>query len=613
MTLPPILIFLIAFFACAALTPAVRYAARRYDWVAYPVKDRWHKTPTALMGGIAIYLAMAVPLFFLADFEGLWHALAGGRTQRAAPSIDAAIWIGATLSFVLGGIDDFLRIKPHTKLIGQILTASLMTFLGFRLHWFGSLTLDTLVTLFWIVGITNAFNLIDNMDGLCAGVGMIAAWYFGVLFLSGSGSGLAAALLIAGSLGGFLVYNFNPASIFMGDSGSLVIGFTLAMLGIHYAESLAAAPIALYGVPVMILLVPILDTTLVTLIRLLSGRKASTGGRDHTSHRLVLMGFSQRHAVLFLYGVGAISGIAALFVSTSDTLTSPAVVIPLGISVLLMGIYMAQLRVYEEEEFSVLRNHAYTPILLELTYKRQIVLVVLDFCLIAFSYYLSYRLRFSAAEFAFYFKTFLHSLPAIIACKFVAFFVVGIYRGFWRFMSTDDVFAFVKASTLATIFSIAAVTFLYRFMDFSKGLFVIDWLLTTGLLLGTRGSFRMALDFMSRKTLSGERALIYGAGRGGEILLREIVNNKSHRVNPVGFIDDDPLKTGKRLQGYPILGTFQEMERLYAQHAFGSIFVSFMTSAETDAAVSALKTFCKQHGVSLKRFSISLEEVDLDE
>ncbi len=586
--------------------------ARRRDWVAYPVKDRWHETPTALMGGIAIYLAVAVPLFFMADFQGFWSHFLGGKTQRTAPSIEAAIWVGATFMFVLGWVDDFLRIKPHVKLIGQILAASLMAFLGFRLHWFSSLTLDTLVTLFWIVGITNAVNLIDNMDGLCSGVGMIAALYFAVLFSTGTGSGLPAALLLAGALVGFLVYNYNPASIFMGDCGSLVIGFTLAMLGIHYSEAVASAPLARLGVPVMVLMVPMLDTTLVTLIRLLSGRKASTGGRDHTSHRLVLMGFSQRHAVLFLYGVGTISGIAAVFVNASDTLSSPAVIIPLGLSVLLMGIYMAQLRVYEEEEFSMLRNHAYTPILMELTYKRQIALVVLDFCLIAFSYYLSYRLRFSDGEFSFYFDLFLHSLPAIIACKFIAFFLVGIYRGFWRFMSTDDVFIFVKASTLATVFSVVAVTYLYRFRDFSKGLFVIDWLLTTGLLLGTRGSFRIFLDSMGRKTLAGEKALIYGAGRGGEILLREIVNNKSHQINPVGFIDDDPLKTGKRLQGYPILGTSLEMERLFEQHAFGCIFVSFMASPETEAAVSSVKAFCKKHGTSLRRFSISLEEVDLD-
>ena len=129
---------------------------------------------------------------------------------------------------------------------------------------------------------------------------------------------------------------------------------------------------------------PIFDTTLVTLIRLLSGRKASVGGKDHTSHRLVLMGFSEKKAVLFLYTVATVSGVSAMFVSTSDTLTSPAVIIPVALAIILMGIYLSQLRVYPEKEFSLLRDRSYTPILIELTYKRQLIQVLLDLCLIAF-------------------------------------------------------------------------------------------------------------------------------------------------------------------------------------------------------------------------------------
>ena len=136
------------------------------------------------------------------------------------------------------------------------------------------------------------------------------------------------------------------------------------------------------------------------------------------------MGFSEKKAVLFLYGVGLVSGIAAIFVSRSDTFTSPSVIIPVMLSILLMGIYLSQLRVYPEKEFSVLRGRTFTPILVELTYKKQIVLVVLDFCLIAFSYYLSYRLRFDSFQFPYYFKVFLKSLPAVIACKLTAFLLM---------------------------------------------------------------------------------------------------------------------------------------------------------------------------------------------
>ena len=245
-----------------------------------------------------------------------------------------------TFLFVLGLFDDFIHIKPQAKLVGQILVASLITFLGFRLHWFTSLTVDTMVTMAWIVGITNAFNLLDNMDGLCAGIALIAAVFLSFLFWGVMPEASLVAMVLAGSLAAFLVYNFNPASIFMGDCGSLVIGFMLAVLSLYLSETQSTLVFSNFVVPVMLLLVAIFDTTLVTFIRLLSGRKASVGGRDHTSHRLVLMGFSEKRAVLSLYGIGSIAGFAAVFVSRSDTLTSPVVIIPVIVAILLMGIYL---------------------------------------------------------------------------------------------------------------------------------------------------------------------------------------------------------------------------------------------------------------------------------
>jgi UDP-GlcNAc:undecaprenyl-phosphate/decaprenyl-phosphate GlcNAc-1-phosphate transferase len=558
----------LSFLICLAATPAVRYIAVKKDWVAHPTKERWHKKPTALLGGVAIYLGIAVPLFIIADFASILPHIFRPAGSLPLPSLASAIWLGMTLLFALGLLDDFLHIKPHTKLIGQIVVASLIIFLGFRLQWFASLTLDTMVTIAWIVGITNAFNLLDNMDGLCAGVGFIAAVFLAILYWESIPDAALIALAVAGALAAFLVFNFNPASIFMGDGGSLTIGFVVAVLSLYFSESQAANPLSNVAVPIILLIVPIFDTTLVTVIRLLSGRRASVGGKDHTSHRLVLMGFSEKRAVLFLYGIGAVAGVSALFVSRSDTITSPVVIIPMILAALLMGIYLAQLRVYPEKEFSLLRDRAYTPILIELTYKRQLLQVVLDLGLIAFSYYLSYRLRFTSDDFSLYFKVFLHSLPTVIACKLVAFFAMGIYRGIWGSMGSNDIFVFIKASSLGTLLSIAVVTFLYRFVDFSKGIFLIDWLLANTFLLGTRGSFRLFLDTIKRKTAAGEKALIYGAGRGGELLLREILNNQKLNIQPVGFIDDDTVKVGKRLQGFPILGASGDLEELKKKFNF---------------------------------------------
>jgi UDP-GlcNAc:undecaprenyl-phosphate GlcNAc-1-phosphate transferase len=445
------------------------------------------------------------------------------------------------------------------------------------------------------------------MDGLCAGVGLIAALTLAALFWNVSPVLAAAALTLAGAMGAFLIFNFKPASIFMGDSGSLLIGFSLALLSLVYAEHYAVNRLSAVGVPVFVMLVPIFDTTLVTFIRILSGRKASKGGKDHTSHRLVLMGLSEKGAVLGLYGIGAVAGVAAVFTSRSDTFTSPTVMIPAALAVLLMGIYLAQLRIYPEREFSVLRDKAYTPILLEVTYKRQILLVLMDLCLIAFSYYLSYRLRFEGKEFVSFFKLFLRSLPAVIVCKTLVFFVIGVYRGIWRYMSTNDVYTYLKASTIATFLCVATAYFLLRGGDFPMGIFIIDWFLTTGFLLGTRGSFRLFRDTIRRKSLRGDPVLIYGAGRGGEILLKEIHNNRLLNLAPVGFIDDDELKVGKRLQGYPVMGPSRDLEKLLSKTGATGVIISF--TARSPERVERVQRLCRQKGIGVRRFSVCLEDV----
>ncbi len=610
---PSIISLFSAFILCLVMTPIVRWVALKNHWEARPSDDRWHTRTTALMGGIAIFAAIMIPLLGVSDFASIGRLIFGADGNPVLPSIAATMAVGAAFLFSIGLLDDFKNIKPQTKLVGQILAASLVTFLGFRLHWFESLTLDTIATLFWVVGITNAFNLIDNMDGLCAGVGMVASAGLAVLYHGTAPEAFRLALILSGALAGFLVYNFKPAKIFMGDCGSLVIGFSISLLALYFPETGPSTYLATIAVPILILLVPILDTSLVTIIRLLSGRKASTGGRDHTSHRLVLIGFSERSSVLFLYGVGAVAGAAGVFVSQSDTLTSPAVILPVILAIVLMGVYLSQLRIYPEKEFSVLRDHRFARVVVDITYKKQLLFVALDSIIIIFSYYGAYRLRFDGSAFGYYFAVFLKSLPIIIGCKLVVFLLIGTYRGFWAYISTSDVFLYIRASFLASLACVVMVTFAYRFRDFSKGMFVLDWLITTGLLLGVRGSFRLFLETHKRKTLSGDKVVIYGAGRGGELLLREIINNKKLNVQPLGFLDDDPLKKGKKIQGYPILGPFEAIDGIHSRHQLNGVLISFNDMNGHHAkALEAAKEFCAGRNIQLKKFKINLQEVDLD-
>jgi UDP-GlcNAc:undecaprenyl-phosphate GlcNAc-1-phosphate transferase len=604
----PILPLLSAFAIAVAFTPAIRALAKRQNWLALPHKDRWHKQPTALMGGIAIFCGVLLPGIFVFDFSRITQ---GVLPDSGVRPFGAIALLGWTLLFILGVIDDFLHIKPYTKLIGQIIVASIVAFFGFRLHWFISLTVDTMITLLWVIGITNAFNLLDNMDGLCAGAGLICATAISYMLLPlGISEPLIFAVIIVGALAGFLIYNFNPASIFMGDCGSLPIGFGIAMLTLFYTETTVSNGLSGIAVPILVVMVPIFDTTLVTIIRILSGRKASTGGKDHTSHRLVLMGFSERSAVLVLYAITAISGLAAVFVHQSDTFTSPTVIIPIFLAVVLMGAFIAQLRVYPEKEFGVLRSRKFTPVLFEVTCKRQLLMIVLDFGLIAFAYYLSYRLHFSSTEFANHFNVFLHSLPIVIACKMGVFFIMGLYRGIWDYISTIDIFDCIKAAFVASLLTYAMVTLAYRYSDFSKGIFLIDSMFTLAFLLFARGFFRLLSDFVKRRTLVGERIMIYGAGRGGELLLREILNNPHLKLKPVGFVDDDVFKAGKQLQGFPILGTFEDMKLLQEEHHIEGIVISFNGPMSVEAHAKA-RSHCQQAGLSLKKFNIRLTQVDV--
>lgn len=286
---------LLAFLA----TPLTRILARRMGMVDQPGLRKAHRSPVPLLGGLAMYLALAIA--FLAF---------GSRDWRAE---GAGILGGATLLFLTGLWDDRYGMPVGVKLGAQVLAAIGVMLAGVQVHLLNP-WLDTAITLVWIVGITNALNLMDNMDGLAAGITLVAALFFlAMAALEGQGlvSGLAAAL--AGAAAGFLFYNFAPAVSFMGDAGSLTLGFILAVIGIklrfvHY-------PLAsTWSAPIVVLGVLIFDTTLVCLSRVRRGRSIFQGGSDHMSHRLVQIGLSQPRAVLTMYIAAASLGAAALII-----------------------------------------------------------------------------------------------------------------------------------------------------------------------------------------------------------------------------------------------------------------------------------------------------------
>ncbi len=259
-----------------------------------------------------------------------------------------------------GFLDDVFSLKASTKLIAQITVASVLLFFGYRLRWTESLLGDAMLTLFWIVGITNAFNLLDNMDGLCAGTTLVAGTFLLIGIVNASGVTSLALYLAAllGATAGFLVYNVHPASIFMGDTGSLFLGLNVASITLlaNPESSGTSSLVSVVTAPVLLLLIPIFDTTFVTAMRLLSGRLPSQGGRDHSSHRLVAIGLSEPRAVATLWFLAATGGMISLLLQSREH--SAAVVVGLGffLAMIIFGVYLAHIRIYDEDEAAVLKE-----------------------------------------------------------------------------------------------------------------------------------------------------------------------------------------------------------------------------------------------------------------
>lgn len=297
-----ILIVISALVVAAGVTPVARRVGALWGFVDRPEARKIHQVTMPRLGGVAIYLAFIAAL------------LVFGRLFYIRQLV--GILLGATLVSGIGLWDDHHSLRPWTKLAGQLLAVIILISTGVQVRMFHAPILDALLTALWVVGITNAMNLLDNMDGLSGGIAAIAAAFF--LLLAAMSGQYLVGILAAGLLGaclGFLIYNVNPASIFMGDSGALFLGFMLAAVGIKLRFPNNVTFVT-WMVPVLVLALPIFDTTLVTISRLRRGlNPLTTPGRDHTSHRLVAMGLTQREAVLTLCLIAGACGMLATFVT----------------------------------------------------------------------------------------------------------------------------------------------------------------------------------------------------------------------------------------------------------------------------------------------------------
>ena len=531
---------------------------------AAPREDRWHERTTPVLGGIGIFAGI---------LTGFWVAVAVGAAPASRELV--AILGGCAILFVAGLLDDLYSLGPIPKLVAQIAAACLVIFNGLTIS--GLISNDFLaglVALVWLVGMTNAFNLLDNMDGLAATLAAIAAVFFAIdaLEVHKSHAVLALSLALALACAGFLPFNLRygkSAAVFMGDSGSQVLGFLLAALGLTASWKVAGTTVATLLLPILILAVPILDTTLVTVVRLLDGRPVYQGGRDHTSHRLVYHGLSEKRAVVLLAVISAALGTTSLFYSVLDNAWVTLIGVLLTFALLVQ--FASVLSDVERSPGLVadrgwLRTFVANP--------RRLVESLVDFALITASFTLAYYLRLQGSGVSYQRHIFAVSIAVVVAARYLAFIPFGLYRGVWRYAGARDAASIVAAVVVSEVVAYLILDATQTWGPFPRSVFIIDALICTVLIGASRFWERAFVRGVSSLTGRAERhrTLIVGAGRGGRSLLRELRETPGEQV--VGFVDDDPRLSRRRLQGVPVLGDTSEIEQILSKARPDTVLVT---------------------------------------
>ena len=561
--------------------------ASRSRLLAMPVSDRWHKHPVPLFGGVAMIVAFAVGLF----------ALLPDRSLLPLPLL-----LCAGSMFALGVVDDVRPIGPVPKLVAQMLITGVVLTIAPPIAITGQPILDQLLAFVWIIGITNAFNLLDNMDGLAAGIAVLAGVCSLALLLPEEAGPLTISLVaFVGVVLGFLVYNSPPASIFMGDGGSHFLGAFLASACLFGTPGMKSQLIPSAVFPVLILLVPIFDTLFVTLTRRLSGRRALVGGRDHTSHRLVALGASERAAVISLYMLAAAGGLLAIGLQRLRVSSVVVLVALYALVLCAVAVVLAHVRHPDEESAND------PPLVSEIAYRKRSLELMLDMGLLTLAYYAAFRMRFPEGDASAFFPRFVQSVPIVVGTQIAGLYAAGKYRQVWRTLTTPELGTLLKGLAYGVTASVMVILTLYRFEGFSRGVFLLDLLIAFFLLVAARAAASSVDVYLRRQRAVGTPALIYGAGKGGALLARELLQNRDRNLLPVGFIDDDVRKRGLVMEGTPVLGTLDDLSALARQHSVSELLVAIRDIEP--AHLEYVLEESRRLGLSLRRMRFSIDEI----
>ena len=617
-----LLLFLLAAALSALFTPVVRAVARKFGALDLPGERKIHERPMPRLGGFSIFVAFNVvllasyqidffyfPTNFIKDFKYGWF------------------FVASEIVLGLGAVDDFRRISPKIKLLFQIIAGLIVALTCYKIEIvaspFGTIRFGIWaipVTILWVVAITNAINLLDGLDGLAAGTGFIVCLAMFAISLLNENIGIALiSVIMAGSILGFLKYNFYPASIFLGDSGAYYLGFMLSVLSL--LSNMKGTTTLAVIVPIIALGLPIMDTLLSMFRRLLQslhitgedkeksmlkflfskGKSMVKPDRDHIHHRLLNLGFSQRNAVLTLYVVTFILGAIALstvyFRDINQALLITAIAVASYIGVRKLG--------YSEIQF--LRDGSLIPLFESSMVSRGLFRVFVDVTFIALSYYLALHFRFEGDFSPVVREHYLSTIPMVLFVKMVVFYVAGLYKGPWGYINVDDVLRMLRSVLLACIAAGLILWLIPSLGVISRTVLFIDFNLLFFFVIATRSSSRILEYLRFAGNRKGKTVLIYGLGRAGSHALNEFLKNRRLNLKPVGFIDDDESNKGRQINGYPVLGTLDTLEGVLGSQVISEVIVSRDDISEEK--LGRLSQICSSHQIFLRRLKTRLEEI----
>ena len=529
--------------AAVVLSTLLRSPSLGGRLVAVPTGARWHDRTTPLFGGVGIAAGL---------LTGVLLAVATGVID--ATWLLAGILAGCGLVFLAGLLDDVRHLSPIAKLVAQLGAAAIVIAAGLRVELVSNDVLGVAIALVWLVGITNAFNLLDNMDGLAATLATVACIYFAVdaSTVHENDLVLVLALSLAFACLGFLPFNLRPgnrARVFMGDSGSQLLGFLLAVLGLAASWTTAGTTVATMLLPLLVLAIPILDTTLVTVRRLAERRPVTQGGKDHTSHRLVYYGLSETRAVGLLALIGVALGATGVAYNVLDRPAVTALGILVTFALLVQfGSFLAELSENERlgRPGDTSLRHAVT------VQPRRLIELAADAVLVGGTFLVVYLLFVDGRGTELQRGTFLAVLPILLGTTYVVYVAGGVYRRVWRFATSRDLAMIAVASLAATAAAWAIVMVTRDLGDFPREVFPVYAVAAAALAVLSRTLVRFVPAAGSAAD-GRTRVLVLGAGNAGRGFVRAL--RPSEDVQVVGFLDDNPRLHRRRIQGVPVLGT----------------------------------------------------------